>query len=409
MDLPSDTRLERSILGALISEPQDIFSLDLQPVDFYDGRNKRLYETILSLAIESTDISLPNIYSQHNKLFGENNTASYLADVMDEPFSVSIQKDADVLKELARQRNIKNLLNTTLQSKWESADFVIESLQLGIIKNQTSQKKQPEIEKVSFRLADQIEINERRGKIGEKTGFDFLDQAIEGFIQSHFWVVGAYTSSGKSAMMVQLVCNSLEKNQHLKPAIFSTEMTDEGVLLRFIANRTKIPTFAILKGNYGDIAKKKINSALEYFHDKNLWIYDDVYTFEAIFLKCKQLKMTVGLDVVYIDFLQNMQGQGSIYERMSVLPIQLQKMAKDLNICVVAMSQVSNETAQNNSKIIGYKGAGEIAAACDLGLWLERDKTDIARLTCYIRKNRHGQTFKQELRFWDQFTWIKEV
>jgi len=84
-------------------------------------------------------------------------------------------------------------------------------------------------------------------------------------------------------------------------------------------------------------------------------------------------------------------------------------MAKDLDICVVAMSQVSNETAKGESKIIGYKGAGEIAAACDLGLWLERDKEDDERLTCFIRKNRHGMTGVQELRFTNQFTRIVEV
>ena len=406
--IPFDEHLEKSVLSAIIAEPQELFGLNLQAVDFYASRNKRLYETILSLAIESSEISLPNIYSHYNKLFGDTTIASYIAEVMDEPCSVSAQKDVGILQELTRQRGIKNLLESVLSTKWESADKIIESLQLGIIKNQTVQTKEAKIDKIGFRLADQIDINRSVGKIGEKTGFKFLDQAIEGFIRSHLWVLGAYTSSGKSAMMIQLIVNALKENNMLKTAIFSTEMTSESILLRFLANRTKVPTFAILKGESIPEVQTRIDNAFDYFHSKDLWIYDDVYTFEAMFLKCKQLKITGGLDVVFIDYLQNMQGAGSIYERMSDLAVNLQKMAKDLDVCVVAMSQVSNESAKAESNIIGYKGAGEIAAACDIGLWLERDREDERRLVCSIRKNRHGITTKQELRFANQFTRIVE-
>lgn len=265
------------------------------------------------------------------------------------------------------------------------------------------------IEQVAFRLSDRINLNKQEEKIGERTGFKFLDETIYGFLKTHFWIVGGYTSHGKTALMVQLIINALQYNSNIKTAIFSTEMSAESILLRLMANRTAIPSLAIFRGKFNPETDKMIEGAFEYFYKKNIWIYDDVYTFKGIEDRCKAIRTISQLDVVFVDFLQNMQGEGSIYDRMSVIPVQLQKMAKELNTCVVAMSQVSNEAARSDSKVIGYKGAGEIAAACDLGLWLERDRDDKELLLCSIRKNRHGPTGKKSLRFTDNFTKIFET
>mgnify|MGYP000392011486 CR=1 FL=1 len=264
------------------------------------------------------------------------------------------------------------------------------------------------IKQVAFRLSDRINLNKKQEKIGERTGFSFLDSTIQGFLKTHFWIVGGYTSHGKTALMIQLIVNALEHNPNITIAIFSTEMSAESILLRLMSNRTVVPSLSIFRGKFSPEIQNKVDEALDYFYTKNIWIYDDVYTFQGINDRCKAIKLVSGLDVVFVDFLQNMQGEGSIYDRMSVIPIQLQKMAKDLNTCVIAMSQVSNEAARSDSKVIGYKGAGEIAAACDLGLWLERDQKDKELLLCAIRKNRHGPTGKKKLRFTDNFTKIVE-
>lgn len=262
------------------------------------------------------------------------------------------------------------------------------------------------IKQVSFRLFDRIHINERKEKIGEKTGFRFLDKAICGAVKTFLYIIGAYTSVGKTALMTQLTANLLKHNSKIRIAIFSTEMSAEHILLRLMANRTAIPSMQIYRGSFDTERASVVDAAFKYFHDKNVWLYDSIYTFNGIYKVCKAIGY---LDVVFVDFLQNMQGEGGIYDRMSILPVEFQKMAKELNTCVVAMSQVSNEAARSDSKVIGYKGAGEIAAACDLGLWLDRNKNDEQRLDCYIRKNRHGPTGKTVLRYTDSFTRLAEV
>jgi len=265
------------------------------------------------------------------------------------------------------------------------------------------------IEQVAFRLWDKIKLNERQEKIGEHTGFRFLEDTIFGFIKTHLWVVGGYTSHGKTALMIQLIINALKHNPNISIAVFSTEMSAEMILLRLIANRIATPSLTLLRGRFEPNTEEVLGGAFKYFHKKKIWLYDDVYTFKGIEQRCKAIKSTSPLDVVFVDFLQNMEADGSLYDRMSTIPIQLQKMAKSLDTCVVAMSQVSNEAAQGGSRVIGYKGGGEIAAACDLGLWLERDPDDKELLTCLIRKNKEGPTGKKRLRFTDNFTRIVEA
>ena len=262
------------------------------------------------------------------------------------------------------------------------------------------------IREVSIRLKATIKRNKDQGKIGEKTGFRFLDRAIGGFVKTHLWIVGAYTSHGKTAFMVQLIIYALEHNPDMRIAIFSTEMSAETVLLRLLSNKAALRSLELYGGKLSHDTQHELDEALEYFNNKKIRIYDNCYTFEAI---NKASMATPNLDVVFVDFIQNMEAEGGIYDRMSVIPIQLQRMARELNTCVVAMSQVSNDSVRDESALIGYKGAGEIAAACDLGLWLKKDLKNPEEVRCAIRKNRHGPTGQHDLRFENSFTRLVEV
>ena len=410
LNLPANREAEKAVLGALILQPKEIFGLDLDPSDFSSARNRNIYRVMLALLTAGREVSYVSILDFYQRHFDHcDGLASYIAGLTDELVSIDLEADVALIREAARQRRLQTFLQKTLDRRWDSTDQILEEIQGEILKHQLPQKKESGIKQVAFRLHDQITANKRAGAIGQRTGFKFLDQVIEGFLPAQFWVIGGYTSHGKTSFMVQLIVNALEHNPNIRIVIFSTEMSSEAVLLRLVASRAGVPSMKILRGDSIPEVQKRIDEALEYFHIKNIWIHDDVYSFEKIFLRCKQLKITQGLDIVFVDFLQNLRGGGTLYERMSVIPIQLQKMAKDLDICVVAMSQISNEAARSDSRVIGFKGAGELAAACDLGLWLERDPEDKELLLCAIRKNRHGPTGKKRLRFTDNFTKIVET
>jgi replicative DNA helicase len=406
---------EKQVLGALIVQPALCVDIDLKPSDFEDSAHQKIFESIISQFVDGAEkITYSSIYEFINQHYGTGCVkASYISSLADDLVSVDIQQDAALLKDLSRKNKLLSFLDKLRKTSWGKANDIIDALNKGLLQHTITLAKNSDIKSVASRLQDQINSYKARGFVGYRTGFNFLDTAIEGYIPQHFWVVGGYTSVGKTSFMMQLIANVLSIHSDIKVAVFSTEMGDGSNLLRLISNKTGISSLGILRGQHHiEEVRKKIDEAFLYFSSKDVWIHDDINTFERIYLRCKQLKMQHGLNIVFVDFIQNMNPAGfgdTIYSKMSLIPIQLQDMAKQLDITVIALSQVSNESAKEKTSVIGYKGAGEIAAACDLGLWLKRHESNDQELTCYIRKNRHGPTGKKMLHYNNQFTRILEM
>jgi hypothetical protein len=257
-------------------------------------------------------------------------------------------------------------------------------------------------------LKSEIQRNKERGTLGIDPGFSFLRKAIRALIPSHLWVIGGYTSHGKSAFAVELIWRVFQGTPSAKITLFSLEMNSQAYILRLASRCTGIPSLSILQGDHIPEVQRKIDEAFKIVNQKNLIVYDDIYEYEVISDRAKKIKDRCGLDILVIDFIQNIWGKGSIYERMSIVSPKIQALAKELDCTVIALSQVSNEAVNENIKTIGYKGAGEIAAAADIGIWLERDKKDDEILMVGIRKNRHGPLGKAKFRFVDSFTRLKE-
>lgn len=248
-----------------------------------------------------------------------------------------------------------------------------------------------------------------KGVVGIEPGYNFLKKTIRYIQPGHLWIAGGYTSVGKSFFASDLIMRVTEQETSPGIALFSTEMSKHQYTLRLLSRYTGISTHWIRENNLNDLQACEIEQAYEYLNKKNIFLFDDLYKFEDIKAAIIKIKEQSPLDIVFIDFIQNLYGKGTIYERMATLSIQIQELAKSLGFCMIALSQVSNEAAKEELDIIGYKGAGEIAAAADLGLWLERDKKDKYKLTMSVRKNRHGLTGKTILRYDQHFTRLDEI
>lgn len=259
-------------------------------------------------------------------------------------------------------------------------------------------------------LKDEIYRNKKRGFLGIDPGFEFLRKTIQAMIPTHLWIGGGYTSHGKTALAVELMKRVRKTAPNTKITLFSLEMDKISYLLRLVSNVTKIPSLAILRGDHIPEVQERIDSALAEISQWDLIIFDNLYEWSRIQQKAREIKGDVGLDILIVDFVQNVwiRGKGSIYERMSQLAPQIPALAKQLNCTILALSQVSNEAVNEDLRAIAYKGAGELAASCDLGLWLERDRKEDDLLHVAIRKNRHGPVGKTTLRFRDNFTWLCE-
>ena len=208
-------------------------------------------------------------------------------------------------------------------------------------------------------------------------------------------IVNHNTGTGKTWLILQILLNLLRIN--VKVMLFSSEMDRKMNMVRMLANITETNPLAILKGGLNpEIQEKQAVAEKELkTYQHRLFIYDFVYWVEDIRLKIKKAKIKHGVQVVFIDFIQNLRTKtgGTLYERMSSISMELQKIAQELNVCIVINSQVNQASAGSVDSYgaISYKGAGEIAAVADVGLWLKTSKK-LPRNYRYlmIRKARHG-------------------
>jgi replicative DNA helicase len=220
-----------------------------------------------------------------------------------------------------------------------------------------------------------------------------------GLHAGHFWVVGGFSSTGKSAVACNIVRDVMRERGRWV-GIISTEMTQEQYLVRLLSLISNVPQRAIrdrLPTDSFDSAQALKDAEAEIAR-ANLRVFDTVYRMADIRLQAQRMKETTGLDVLLIDFLQNVSGSsGDEVGDAREVAIQSQLLAKELNCTVIAFSQVSNEMARyqqdgGDNNYYSFKGSGAIRDAADVGIMLKRDRVKQSPiLDFHIVKNRHGE------------------
>lgn len=218
------------------------------------------------------------------------------------------------------------------------------------------------------------------------TGLPNLDDFLDGgFMRKELVVLGGYTGSGKSFLSAQLMLNIAKKG--FKSAYFSLEISNEMIVSRLIGQIANIKPTRIMVGKLTEEeyrlkmdAKAKISPYEEFLN-----FYDDVYKIQEIEESIKENKY----DFVVIDFIQNiMTEQKDEYSSMSFVSLELQKMAKKYNCCILVLSQLSNSAYKGG--YLEYKGSGGIAMVADLGFFIVRKEDEPEKLTLTLKKNRRG-------------------
>ena len=255
------------------------------------------------------------------------------------------------------------------------------------------------------------EENLQRGCIGRRTGFDMFQRDDIVYQPGHLWVIGAWTSVGKTAFMIEAINRFLEINKSSKTLIFSTEMTEEQNLCRLLANKTGVGAKVILSGNMFEQHRKKVDAYAAWLRQRDVHIYSKTSSIDEIMAQCRKHNLDGDLDMVWIDFIQNVYRHGARdqYTMMSTIARDLQALAHELECTILCLSQLPNHAGREDTGILEYKGAGEIAAACDVGVLMNRAKEDKSKLLFEIRKNRHGKCEQYLMQFADGWTRIEEV
>lgn len=330
------------------------------------------------------------------------------------PVSSSVSKIAEQIHQEAKTRRIRAEVGELLQKSSAPgfpADWILNDL-TGLYQREMGNIDEdvaiaPAIERFNKTQGE----NAHRDSIGMDTGFRLFKEDYIFYQPGHFWVIGAWTSVGKTAMMIESIVRFFVENQAGRVAVFSTEMTECQNISRILANRTGVNANVILSGKMLDMHQRKVDSEKEWLKEKTLFIYTKTRSCEEISRQCRKLKHGCGVDLVFIDFIQNVEKEGyrEKYAMMSQIALDLQALAHELECTIICLSQIPNHAGREDSGILEFKGAGEIAAACDLGAIMKREKSDHSKLLFDIRKNRHGKCGKYIFQFVNGWTRIEEV
>lgn len=227
-----------------------------------------------------------------------------------------------------------------------------------------------------------------------------LQNYTGGLIPGHIWVIGGFSSTGKTAFGCNIVADSLMQDKWT--AIISTEMTAAQYMIRLVSLFSGVPQLRVRDRVMLDRKEvAQIDAAEKYLSASNMRIFDSVYRLDAIRSTALRQKQMLGLDVLLVDFIQNVRGSAGdfAYADFTEVTLDLQQLAKDLDCTVVAFSQVSNVQAQMDAagerEVYSFKGSGAIKDAADVAIMLRRDRVNRSTvLEVDVVKHRHGEMGK---------------
>jgi len=236
------------------------------------------------------------------------------------------------------------------------------------------------------------------GLLGLPTGLPSLDAVTSGFRKSKVWVIGGYNAYGKSYFMTNMVNRLIGMGRRV--CVITLEMTKEDILDRLIGERLGIGIYELAKTVNRKSVAEQIGKIEKNINDLDLCILDTLYDIGDIETRLKIENKNRKIDVVFVDFIQLIQNKESKskYDALSEISVRLQVLAKELGVCMVILSQISNEAQKDEGQnIYGFKGAGEIGQVADVAIRLQRFKDkETSRFTdeynLIVVKNRSGET-----------------
>lgn len=391
-----NTEAEQQILGAILCEPDALLRASeiLQPSDFYHASHRVIYDALLDLYQLGINIDIISL-SERLTTKGTMKQAGGLeavSTIAAQAFTgANIRYHAKIVHEKSLIRRTGTWAAGITAQSQNGVDDI--NSWLGQIESgftEIAQIAKPKSSPYARDIIPEVEKDWDAIRAGNSKFIptpDFFGDELPCYCPGHLWVIGGYTSIGKSTLLSEMLCDASERGG--RPLLFSTEDLKKEKLSRLIANLESIPYKHLLLGKV-DNYREKIEKAKKYLNEWNPIIYDNIRTIDDIRLITKKHFLRDNINIVCLDYIQNLFGSGTFYETLVDAILKFNAMIKDLGVTGIVLSQIDNESAKKSSNVIGLKGAGELAATADIVLWLQRSKTKGKEryLSCAIKKNK---------------------
>ncbi|MEN1966556.1 replicative DNA helicase [Lentibacillus sp. N15] len=421
---PHNIEAEQAVIGAIFLEP-DAFSQAserLMPEDFYRASHQRIFETMMRLSDLGEPIDLVTVTTSlsNAKLLDEVGGVSYLTDVAGSvPTAANISYYSKIVEEKSILRRLIRTATdivTTGFTREDEVNDVLNEAEKNIL--EVSQRQSSgafkSIKDVLIEVYDDIEMlhNHQADVTGVPTGYRDLDQITSGFQPNDLIIIAARPSVGKTAFALNIAQN-VAINTDENVAIFSLEMGAEQLVQRMLCAEGNIDAQRLRTGSLEADDWGKLTMAMGSLSNAGIYIDDSPgIRVSEIRSKCRRLKQEHGLGMILIDYLQLIQGSINSRENrqqeVSEISRALKGLARELNVPLIALSQLSRGVEQRQDKrpmMSDLRESGSIEQDADIVGFLYRDdyydqeseKQNIIEII--ISKQRNGPVGTVELAF----------
>jgi len=425
--IPHSQEAEQAVIGSMLIDPAcvpDAISM-LHAEDFYIEENRAIFETIFSMFTASEKIDAVTVLEELKSLGLYDNAGgrTYLMQLMDiTPTSANMREYAKIVRDKSMLRGIhtaaSEIVKIVEDGEGDASDIAeLSEQKIFAVRQGREIKGVTHIKSAIKEAYDRIDdIIKAGGKLpGVPTGLSELDNFIGGLNKSDLILLASRPGMGKTSIALNMAMNAAKKTPDKAIVIFQLEMSKEQLATRLLSSEALIDSRKLRMADLTEEDWVKIARASTEISRNKIYI-DDNPTITVAEMKAKLRRLPMDIGLVVIDYLQLMQSgkrSENRVQEVSEISRSLKILAKELNVPVLCLSQLSRASEQRSDKrpmLSDLRESGAIEQDADLVLFLYRDdyynedteEKNIAE--CIVAKNRHGATGTIKLQWLGQFT-----
>ncbi|MCC7356545.1 MAG: replicative DNA helicase [Candidatus Doudnabacteria bacterium] len=421
---PQNLEAESSVLGALMLDKDGIIKIaDIVIADdFYDNRHKQIFEAILKLFEKNTSIDILTVsnYLEERKILDRIGGSSYLTQLVNlVPSAANIVYYANIVRKKGTLRRLIQAsgdITTIAYSEEGEVEDVLDRAEQRLYDVSQKHLKQNFIPvntvlHETFERIDQLH-RDKGALRGLASGYIDLDKLLGGLQKSDLIILAARPSMGKTAFALDMIRN-VSVNFKIPTGIFSLEMSKDQLVDRLLASQSGVDLWKIRTGNLTDDDFTRLEHGMGQLAEAPIYIDDAAGSnIMEVRTKARRLQSEHGVGLIVIDYLQLMSGRSNSDNRVqevSEISRSLKILARELNVPVIALSQLSRNLENRPDKIpqlSDLRESGSIEQDADVVMFIYREdmykgkessRPNIAEI--HIKKHRNGPTGQVDLFF----------
>ena len=434
--LENTVEIENTFIGGLIFVDFDELANvlpDIKPTDFYDKINADFYQGIIDFFSKNTsfdeNIIMDYVAKNSKNNYSEDILLKKVADYLELASTHNLKALASIIVDRARQRNLYEVGEKIMKIASDISVPSSEAIEISdeLLKKVAFQETKTNIvslKELAVKAMQNFDVinNEGAIKSGYKTGFFELDYMLNGLNPSDLIIIAGRPAMGKTAFALNLLTGFAKENPEKKAMIFSLEMGEQQLFNRFLSMEGEISNNILKQGILNDENAQKVGIGMSNIGQCSIKIVNEAILTPSKLRTIANLEKRLhGLDFIVIDYLQLMYSSNKSMNKqqeVSEISRELKLIARELDIPIVALSQLSRSLESRADKrpmLSDLRESGAIEQDADIVIFLYRDEyynpqsPDVGKAEIIIAKHRNGAVGTIKMKFIPEFTKFKNI